>query len=312
MRAAGNLTLRLPNLLIVGVAKAATTSLFQYLAQHPDIFPAELKELRYFTPLRYAESLPPIGSYLSHFQKWTTERYAVEATPGYFPGGQAVAEGINQTLPGARVILSLRDPRDRCWSYFRFMKSRVRIPQNMDFDTYLDRCEALHRQGIDGARKHQPFWGLGGGCYATWLPSWADVFGNRLHVLFFEDLIAEPEIVVADICRWLDLDSAPVASFDFATDNKSEQYHHEPLQRAALNLNRRAERFFIRHRTVKRTLKRIYDLTNADQTARKQQPSPSAWARLDDFYRPHSAELSHQLEQLGITQRPAWLAQSPL
>ena len=69
MRGAGDLTLRLPNLLIVGVAKAATTSLFQYLAQHPDIFPAELKELRYFTPLRYAEPLPPIGSYLSHLNR---------------------------------------------------------------------------------------------------------------------------------------------------------------------------------------------------------------------------------------------------
>lgn len=311
MRTAGDLTLKLPNLLIVGVAKAATTSLFQYLAQHPDIFPAELKELRYFTPLRYDEPLPPIGSYLSHFQKWATERYAVEATPGYFPGGQVVAEGIDETLPGAKVILSLRDPRDRCWSYFRFMKSRVRIPQDMDFDTYLDRCEELHRQGIDGARKHQPFWGLGGGCYANWLPSWADVFGNRLYVLFFEDLIAAPETAVTGICRWLDLDPAPVATFDFATDNKSEQYHRKPLQLAALSLNRRAERFFSRHRRLKRTLKRIYHAINADESARKQQPSSSAWARLDDFYRPYTLELSNQLRQLGVTQQPTWLAQSP-
>ena len=44
---------RLPNLVIAGVPKAGTTSLFNYLAQHPDICPSDVKETRYFEPLRY-------------------------------------------------------------------------------------------------------------------------------------------------------------------------------------------------------------------------------------------------------------------
>ena len=37
-----------PNFLIVGAAKAGTTSFAKYLNQHPDVFIPENKELRYF------------------------------------------------------------------------------------------------------------------------------------------------------------------------------------------------------------------------------------------------------------------------
>jgi hypothetical protein len=37
-----------PDFMIIGTAKAGTTSLFQYLAQHPDIIPSKTKELFYF------------------------------------------------------------------------------------------------------------------------------------------------------------------------------------------------------------------------------------------------------------------------
>ncbi len=299
---------KLPNLLIVGVAKAATTSLFRYLAQHPDIFPAELKELRYFTPLRYGEPLAPIESYLTHFRNWTMERYAVEATPGYFPGGLTIAKGIDSTLDQARVLLSFRDPADRCWSYFRFMKSRVRVPKDMDFESYLDRCMELHRQGVDGTRAHQPFWGLGSGCYATWLPSWAGVFGNRLRVVFFDDIIEKPDVVVTGICQWLDLNTAPVAQFDFTAENKSEQYRYKSGQVVALRLNRRAERFFTRHRKLKQAMRKLYHVANSQRSMER--PSVEARARLEEFYRPHTAALSQQLAELGVTQQPGWLASS--
>src|SRR3954463_13629169 len=94
---------RLPNLVIAGVAKAGTTSLFNYLAQHPDICASDVKETRYFEPLRYGEVLPPIESYTAHFRHRQGERYALEATPTYFYGGRDVPPGIRVTLPPGRV-----------------------------------------------------------------------------------------------------------------------------------------------------------------------------------------------------------------
>src|SRR5688500_8554449 len=63
--------MRLPNLIIAGVPKGGTTSLFRYLAQHPDICAARNKELRYFDAVRYGEPVAPLSSYAEHFGHWT-------------------------------------------------------------------------------------------------------------------------------------------------------------------------------------------------------------------------------------------------
>jgi len=148
----------LPNLVIAGVAKAGTTSLFRYLAQHPEVCPSSVKEARYFTALRYGEPLAPVADYARLFASCRGETYRMEATPGYFPGGRVVAQAIDELLPGSRVVVSLRDPVQRCWSWYRFVKSTARIPEQMGFPAYLDRCAELHRAGVDHLRAHQPFW----------------------------------------------------------------------------------------------------------------------------------------------------------
>lgn len=294
---------RLPNLVIAGVSKAGTTSLFGYLGQHPDIGTSDVKELRYFTPLRYGEEPGPVDAYAAHFTRCRTERYALEATPGYFYGGQRLARGLDGTCPDARVLVSLRAPAERCWSWYGFVKSRLRIPKEMTFEQYLDRCEALHRAGVDGAIENQPFWGLGGGCYATWLPDWSATFGDRLRLLFFDDLVAEPDKLVRSVCEWLDLDPAPVDGFQFDVDNRTQQYRNKRLQRVAVGLNRRAETFFHRHRAVKSALRRGYYAVN--RAASETMPS-GARERLHEFYGPLNARLTDQLAPLGLSLPPAW------
>ncbi len=295
---------RLPNLVIAGVSKAGTTSLFHYLGKHPDIGTSDVKELRYFTPLRYGRALEPIESYTSHFQGCERDRYALEATPGYFYGGKPLARGIADTCPGVHVLVSLRSPVDRCWSWFGFVKSRMRIPKEMTFEDYVDRCEELHHAGVDGALENQPFWGLGGGCYANWLDAWVDELGERFRVVFFDDLVADPRAVVTSICTWLDLDTDPVDDFQFAVDNKTQQYRNKALQAVAVRVNRRTERFFHTHQQTKRVLRSGYYAVNRART----QPgmSPVMRTRLEDFFRPYNERLAGQLTGLGLSLPASW------
>ena len=295
---------RLPNLVIIGVSKAGTTSLFHYLGQHPDVCTSDLKELRYFSPLRYGEPLAPLETYKAHFSHCGQQTYVMEATPGYFYGGGPLAKGLNQTCPSAHALVSLRAPEDRCWSWFQFVKSRTRIPKDMTFEAYLDRCEALHRAGTDGAIENQAFWGIGGGCYAQWLDAWVDEFGERLKVLFFDDVVADPRTTVKGVCDWLDLDSQVVDSFEFAVDNKTEQYRNRPLQKAAVTLNRRGERFFHRHQTMKRLLRGGYYSVNRAPSQRSM--SAAERARLAEFYRPHNARLRERLAAIGLDLPATW------
>lgn len=297
-------TPRLPNLVIVGVSKAGTTSLFNYLGQHPDICASDVKELRYLIPLRYGEALEPVDTYAAHFQHCNQQAYAMEATAGYFYGGDALARGLRETCPEARALVSLREPEARCWSFFQFVKAQTRIPKDMTFDTYLDRCEGLRQAGVDDTYENKAFMGLTGGCYAEWLDAWVGEFGEQFRVVFFDDVAEDPRSSVKGICEWLAIDSDVVDEFQFLVENKTEQYRNKVLQRAAITVNRRAESFFRRHETTKRTLRRYYYGVNRGSSGAKM--SPAQRARLTDFYRPYNKRLAEQLSAVGLSLPASW------
>jgi hypothetical protein len=302
---AADLERDLPNLVIVGVAKCATTSLHRYLSQHPDVHPADRKELRYFTALRYGEPMASPSSYAKHFHGNRGQRYRMEATPGYYAGGRPVAQAMHDLLPDARVIASFRDPVQRCWSWFRFVRSTARIPRTMTFAGYLGHCERLHREGIDGVRSHQPFWGLGGGCYDRWLEPWLEIFGDRFRAEFFEDVVRDPVLVTQRLCDWLGIDRAVCAHFTYAVENKTVQYRYRRLQKTALWFNRRSERFFTEHPALKKTLRGAYYKLNGDPVQDRMDPALHDW--LTEFYAPHNRRFAAMLADAGVVELPDWL-----
>lgn len=98
---------RLPNLLLIGAAKAGTTSLHAYLAAHPEIFMAKLKELRFFTD-------PDHLSWLDTYrQQFASDAHIVgESSTMYTrsPALPGVAERAAALVPHARLIYLVRDP----------------------------------------------------------------------------------------------------------------------------------------------------------------------------------------------------------
>jgi len=185
------------------------------------------------------------------------------------------------------------------------MRSRARIPKDMTFNTYLDRCEQLHRMGVDHLRGYQPFFGLSGGCYDQWVDAWLEIFGDRLRIEFFEDMVRDPRSAVEGIFRWLDIDDKVAAGFQYEIENKTVQYKNKAMQRVALFLNRRGEQFFEHHRSLKRSLRAAYYLMNQDSGAERLESG--ARERLAAFYAPHNERLAVKLGEAGLSRRPAWL-----
>jgi Sulfotransferase domain len=295
---------RLPNLVIIGVGRAATTSLFNHLGRHPDIGASDVKELRYFSPLRYGETLGPIEEYARHFRHCGPRRYLLEATPGYFYGGRRLATAMVTTLPDVKAMLSLRAPEERCWSWFRFVRSRLRVPQEMSFEEYLDRCEALRVTGADAELENQEYWGLSAGCYAEWLPDWLDVLGDRLHLMFLEDLSSDPDQQLQKLCRWLGLDHAGFNGVRLAVENEAVHFRDGRFQKVAIAVNRRGEAMFRRHPAAKRRLRALYYGANrSDPTGSM---LPATRERLEDFYHPHTRALVQQLAAIGQTLPASW------
>ncbi len=105
-------------MLVIGAQKSGTTSLWQFLRQHPDIFMAPDKELHFFD--RAHNWSRGVGWYEQQFAQWQGERVVGEATPAYarFPLFRDVPARAHSVVPDARLIYVVRQPVDRIRSHY--------------------------------------------------------------------------------------------------------------------------------------------------------------------------------------------------
>jgi len=119
----------LPNFLIIGAPKAATTWLADCLREHPDIFIPQRKELRYFCGVNYERGA---AWYQGHFADVRGATAVGEASPSYL-GSPEAPRRIHALLPRVRLILSLRHPVEQAYSFYWHLMSRGQIPRKTEF-----------------------------------------------------------------------------------------------------------------------------------------------------------------------------------
>lgn len=306
---AGSLTL--PNFIIAGVMKAGTTSLYTYLAQHPDMAASSIKETTFFRP--YYEPEPGVDpealslvDYARFFEGAGDAQVIFESTPGYINGGERLARRLAGDLPGLRVLFVLREPVDRARSYLEFQKGLLNLPKTLDFDGYVSAC-------LEQERRHgKPDWphrGLWGGRYAALLREWHGVFGERMRVAFFDDLKHDPHAFTDNVCRWLGVRGVDEAPIDFSVENVTRLPANDTVHRIALDFNKRFEVFFRRHHWLKKSLRTVYFALNGTPKGPRGVDDATA-AR--DYFREPNAMLKAFLEQTQPdTGLPAWLSARP-
>jgi len=296
-------SLTLPNLVIAGVAKCGTTSLFALLGQHPEIMPSDVKELKYFYPLADgASDLPPLSTYADHFRGWAGQRYRLEASPRYAWSGLRVIEALHTTLPNPHVIISLRDPVKRFWSAYRYLQSRGRLPRDLSCAGYLELCE---RWVADPASSPVRGSALTVGMYADYLPAWFEAFGDRLRIVFAERLAADAAAEVAALCRRLDLDETGVAALDVTRRNTTIEARSRLVARGVEALRPLTRQVFRARPEVRETLRRFYGQVNG--APRTDTLDPAVAARLRELYANSNANLANLLTRRGYQQLPEWL-----
>jgi hypothetical protein len=290
------------HVVIAGVNKAGTTSLFASLSEHPDIAPADIKETRYFLPARYGRPLAPRSTYDRYFATAPEGSVRLEATPSYFYGGRAVARAIDDSLPDPRIVLVLREPVSRAISFFRYQKVRLRFPEDLLFAEYLETADHLVAADFQDPANER-YMAVRGGCYDDDLPAWLGQYGTeRLRVVYFEDLVADPLGPLRDLAGWLSLDPDGIAG-DLSSENQTTAFKMRTLQRIALYGNDHSERFLRKHMRLKRRLRALYYRVNGQ---RAEAIPESVRAGLAERFREPNACLATTLLAAGIP-LPSWL-----
>jgi Sulfotransferase family len=178
-----------PSFFIVGAAKAGTTSLFESLAQHPQIFTPRVKEPHYFSTISppperraFFPSIRDEREYLALFASARADQVSGEASTSYLWDPQA-ATRIHSVAPGARIIAMLRDPVERAWSHYL---NDVR--EGFETRSFAD---AIEQDAADPDGR----WGDASlyvqlGFYTHQLRRYLETFSDTL-VHFFEDFVRD-------------------------------------------------------------------------------------------------------------------------
>jgi hypothetical protein len=189
----------LPEFLIIGAQRCGTTSLYEYLCQHPGVAPASVKEVHFFD-INYHRGL---NWYKGHFPSSLHCRVVSavrgrtiitgEASPYYLFHPHAPGR-IRDTLPGVRLIAVLRNPVDRAYSHFHHALARGE--ESLSFEEALDREAARlapeREKLLQDPTYHSPSYQnhsyLARGMYADQLKTWFNQFPReQLLILNFEE-----------------------------------------------------------------------------------------------------------------------------
>jgi hypothetical protein len=207
---------RWPNFFIVGAPKAGTTSLYSYLARHPQVFMPAMKEPQYFAQIHptaefehLVEAIPDRSRYLRLYRKARGYHAIGDASPSYLWHPE-VPGRIKRTVPEARIIIALRDPIERAHSHY--LADFREGAENLPFHEALCNDLARSRKGLGVSHMYVEL-----GQYAAQVTRYLEVFGpDRVHLLLFEDLKSSGRHALDGICRFLGLDAAPVSRIDAA------------------------------------------------------------------------------------------------
>lgn len=295
---------KVPNLVIAGVNKAGTTSLFRALARHPQVVASDVKETCFFLPLRYDEPQPPVEHYGRHFPDRSGAKIVMEATPGYFYGGGRIAPVLAGLSDELRVVVSLREPVSRLLSFFRFQKSMLTLPADLTADDYVTRCLEFDDDDLVHRRELNPWFGVRGGFYDRDLPDWIEHLGDRLHVVFFDDLVADADRTVRDLGAVFGLDPTEWPDDETGRENRTIAPRRRALHRVALAVNGALEGPLRRHPTVKSRVRSLYHRVNAD--AAIDDLSPGCRASLEARYAESMSRTAALLAERA-PRLPPWL-----
>jgi hypothetical protein len=127
--------------------------------------------------------------------------------------------------------------------------------------------------------------------------------------VFFDDLMARPSEVLADVAGWLDIDPLAFPAGGLSSENRTTGFRNAGAQRFALAFNDRFERFLRRHHGLKDRLRAAYYRLNGRST--REVVPDDVRALLRQRYDEPNARLERQLRAAGVVgldgALPSWL-----
>tara|TARA_B100001142_G_scaffold329042_1_gene390902 strand:+ start:1420 stop:2313 length:894 start_codon:yes stop_codon:yes gene_type:complete len=202
----------LPNFLIVGAAKSGTSSLHNYLNQHPEIFMpsykdgVNVKEPQFLIKNKVKDRL--------HFGIWGWQEYKAlfddatkfkaigESSVFYLYYYKEAIKNIKFRLgDNVKIIILLRNPIDRAYSAFQHVSRGLK--ENLSFEEALQIEEnRLNKEPFLTPMVMYKDMGL----YYNMVKAYSESFKN-VHIILYEDFVNRTDNVLKEVFKFLDVDT---------------------------------------------------------------------------------------------------------
>lgn len=210
----------IPNLFLAGAPKCGTTSLYDWLAQHPDIFAPAMKEPIYFgSDLTSRNTRRTLADYQSLYMAREDQRYALDGSTHYFYAREAGKE-IKAAVPGARILIALRDPAEAAHSMFHQLvfngvENLAEFADSLAAEESRSAAPLPIARGFPENRLYSRVF-----AYRENIGRFLDAFGvENVKIVLLDDLRSDARMCLSDIFGWLRIDAGPARTIRLDRQN---------------------------------------------------------------------------------------------
>lgn len=284
---------------IGGAPKCGTSSAFVTLSRIEEICPSSPKETFYFiddgNPL-INDSLNIHLNGITGFEIFfnsNCNHKLLEATSHLLFQKDIIPEieKIN-----CKIVFLLRAPEKRIESSFNYTKNNLgRIKKGLEFDHYVDllleKNEAELERWIKNPKSLYVLRReLEHSTYIKYLEPWMKVLGNRIKVMFYEEMISDPHTFYKELCSFFEL-PFNYEYLEMEKKNVTQAFKNPAIHYALSSLR---DRGFVRHPFFQ-PMKALYKKIQQRPVEKKYDDLPLR--RLKNYFIPFNVELSNYLNR---------------
>ncbi len=203
-----------PNLLIIGAAKSGTTSLHNYLKQHPDFFMSDHKEPHFLINneigvKRIHKAVTTLSDYQEMFEGSSEYKYRGESSVMYLPFPDIAIRNIKKYLnKDVKIIIMLRNPIERAFVGY-LHNVRYNTSENLSFEEAIEKSEERY-QKINDMTPDTRY--LHVGMYYNQVKKYMDEFGKNVHVVIYDDYVSNINGCIKRVFDFLNVNNIEIDS----------------------------------------------------------------------------------------------------
>lgn len=197
-----------PDFLVIGGKRCGTTTLFEFLKQHPMISSSPFDHMGFFDD-NYKLGMNYYKSFFPFKTKKNLQNLDYDVTTSYLTNHK-VPERISRYLPHVKIIVILRNPTSRAWSDYN--STKVNLSNIASFEEIIDyEIEKLNnfkktKFVKDSPKIQNEFNFLEKGIYVDYLKTWFSYFPREnFLILSTEEFAKDENLIFQKIFNFLNI-----------------------------------------------------------------------------------------------------------